>query len=80
MPSIEIPNLDEELRRRLSARAAANGRSIHEEVCSILREATKTELTGDHLLSIIREHFGPLGGVELKLPPREVAREPPTFT
>jgi hypothetical protein len=32
-----------------------------------------------NLVEAIRRRFAPLGGVELELPPRELAAEPPTF-
>ena len=35
--------------------------------------------TRGSLARAIRARFAPLGGVELKLPPREPMREPPTF-
>lgn len=35
--------------------------------------------TRDGLASAIRARFAPLGGVELKLPPRGPMREPPRF-
>ena len=34
---------------------------------------------GRNLAERIRARFAPLGGVELDLPPREPAREPPRF-
>ncbi len=33
-----------------------------------------------NLADAIRRHIAPLGGVELKIPPREPARRPPDFS
>ena len=79
MASITIRNLDDDIRTRLLVRAAGNGRSMEEEVRQILRKAVgRAESTRD-LTSIIRSHFGPENGVDLELPPRGPAREPPFF-
>ena len=79
MASITIRNLDDDIRTRLRVRAAGNGRSMEEEVRRILRRAVgRAERSGD-LTSIIRSHFGPEDGVDLDLPERDPAREPPSF-
>ena len=79
MASITIRNLDDEVKARLRVRAAGNGRSMEEEVRLILREAVGHQPSSRNLASIIRSHFGPSKGVDLELPPREPAREPPSF-
>ncbi len=79
MASITIRKLDDEVKARLRIRAAENGRSMEEEARTILREAVGPEAPPENLASFIRECFAPLGGVELELPPREPAREPPKF-
>ena len=79
MASITIRNLDDDVKTRLRVRAAENGRSMEEEVRVILREAVGRKSDSRNLASIIRARFGPLGGVDLELPPREPAREPPKF-
>ena len=80
MASITIRHLDDEVKTRLRIRAAANGRSMEEEVRIILREAVGRKAEPENLASFIRECFEPFGGVELDLPPREPAREPPHFS
>ncbi len=79
MASITIRNLDDEVKARLRVRAAGNGRSMEEEVRLILRDAVGRKPDSRNLVSIIRSHFGPSNGVDLELPPREPAREPPSF-
>jgi len=79
MASITIRSLDDEVKTRLRARAAGNGRSIEEEVRLILRDAVERKPRGRNLAEAIRAHFGPENGVDLELPPREPGREPPSF-
>lgn len=80
MATITVRNLEEELKRRLRIRAAEHGKSMEEEVRDILRAALEQEpVTGKDIVSIIRAHVEPLGGIELELPPREPIREPPRF-
>ena len=80
MASITVRNLDDELKQRLRVRAAANGRSMEQEVREILR-VTLREDEGPvrNLGPAIHELFRPLGGVDLETPAREPMREPPRF-
>ena len=80
--TITVRNLEEGLKRRLRIRAAEHGKSMEEEVRDILRAALEQEeepAPGKDIVSIIRAHVEPLGGIELELPPREPIREPPRF-
>lgn len=81
MATLTIEKLDDELASRLRSRADASGRSIGDEATDILREALGNAPLnrGQLLLDTIRAEFGPLGGVELDLPPRGYVREPPRF-
>lgn len=79
MASITIRNLDDEVKTHLRARAASNGRSMEEEARLILRDAVGRKPSSRNLTSIIRSHLGPTDGVDLELPPREPAREPPSW-
>lgn len=45
----------------------------------ILRDAVGRKPGFQDLASIIRSHFGRANGVDLELPPRESAPEPPSF-
>lgn len=82
MGSLTIRNLDDSVKASLRLRAARNGRSMEEEVRVILRGALAEDGEGTpprNLAEIARDIFEPLGGVELDLPPREPARDPPDF-
>ena len=80
MASITVRNLDDDVKTRLRMRAASHGRSMEEEARLILAEAVEREtVPAKGLGTIIHELFKPYGGVELELPPREPAREPPRF-
>jgi plasmid stability protein len=76
--SIELdPAIEDELRRR----AAEHGRSIEAEVREILSNTLSPQSmrTGADLVRYIQARFAPLGGLDIELPEREPAREPPTF-
>jgi antitoxin FitA len=81
MASITIRNLDPNLKQRLRVRAARHGRSMEAEARRILQTAlTASERPPvQNLYERIRARFDPLGGIDLDLPPRDPAREPPRF-
>ena len=86
MASITIDNIDDRLQACLRERADRNGRSMEEEILLILQKnmpSTQTDRNiaapSQSLGEAIRELFADVGGVELELPPREPAREPPRF-
>ena len=80
MASITIRNLDDQLKQQLRVRAAEHGRSMEEEVRTILRDAVSADRRpAVNLVTAIRRRVTPLGGVDLELPPREPQREPPQF-
>ena len=77
MASITIRNLGDKLKARLRVRAAQHGRSMEEEARDILQSALAAEPTRNRsLVAAIRARIEPLGGVELKIEPREPMREP----
>ena len=81
MASITIRNLDDEVKTGLRVRAAEHHRSMEEEARVILREAVSEKKSRPrNLVEFTRECFGPLGGVDLKLPARGPMREPPDFS
>ena len=78
MASITIRNLDEQTKARLRVRAAHRKRSMEDEVRHILRAALVEDASPPpNLAEAIRRRFGPLGGVALRVAPREPMREPP---
>ena len=84
MATLTIRNLDETVKRRLQVRAALNGRAMEAEARAILsalvEDAPKTPAPEEDLGAAIRKLFAPLGGVELKIPPRRKSHRPiPTF-
>lgn len=90
MTSITLHDLDDAVAAALRARAAKHGRTVEQEACAILGEvvgvedADEVEPSPGNAATAFREHFRAYweefgGDVELPIPPREPAREPPTF-
>jgi len=78
MASMTIRNLDDSIKRRLRVRAAEHGKSMEEEAREILRAALSQEEDSSHCLSRrINRRFAEAGGVDLRIPEREPASEPP---
>jgi antitoxin FitA len=62
MPSITIRNLDKSIKEQLRVQAAKHGRSMEEEVRTILKVALATESASTgNLAESVRKRFGPLG-------------------
>lgn len=71
MASITIRKLPENTKRRLRIRAARNGRSMEQEARELLETGlARADSEQENLGEAIRRIFAPLGGVELKIPPR----------
>jgi plasmid stability protein len=71
---------DEAVKDSLRVRAARNRRSLEAELRSILTEAAaRAGVEEVNLAEAIRRRFAPFGGVELPIPARELAEEPPSF-
>ena len=87
MPSLTIRNLETAVKERLRVRAAEHGHSMEAEARRILRVALATETgatevggrSGLNMAERIHARFAAVGGVDLELPPRELARDPPAF-
>ena len=80
MATLTIRNLDAALKERLRVRAAQHGHSMEAEVRDILQDTlNQPERPAVNLYQRIRSRFAPLGGIDLELPPRELAGEPPRF-
>ena len=82
MASLLIPDIRDNLKKRLSQRAKAHGRSLEDEAREILNETLgeKTE-ENETLGGLVAELFGPDHGIDLEayLPEREEMREIPGF-
>jgi plasmid stability protein len=78
MASITIRRLPESTKQRLRMRAARNGRSMEQEARELLETGlAKQEPELENLGEAIRRRFAPLGGVDLKIPPRRsMVRDP----
>jgi antitoxin FitA len=76
MASITIRRLEESTKRRLRLRAARHGRSMEQEAREILKTALTQPEEPKDLVAAIRRRFAKYGGVDLKIPPREVLPEP----
>jgi plasmid stability protein len=72
-------NLDPAIKERLRIRAAEHGHSMEAEVRRILQSTVNgsERPQGLSLSERICARFAPLGGVDLELPAREAACEPP---
>ncbi len=81
MSSLTIRNLDPTIKERLCLRAAEHGHSMEAEARDILCTALvpSEAAPARTLYERIRARVEPIGGIELDLPPREPARDPPTF-
>lgn len=79
MASLTIRSLEDDLKQRLRMRAAEHGRSMEEEVRSILRLALAPRPQKLNLGAAIRARVASVGGFEIELPPRDPMPEPPTF-
>jgi plasmid stability protein len=82
--SLTVRKLDERVKKKLRVRAAKRGRSLEEEVRQILGRAAREKEPSPHakpenMYDIFRRHFEPLGGVELKIPPRSRRIRTPRF-
>jgi antitoxin FitA len=83
MATLTIRDLDDTVKQGLRMRAARHSRSMEEEVRQILRQAIEGETLAppqQDLASRIRARMETIGGVELKIAPRELPREPPDLS
>jgi antitoxin FitA len=81
MATLTIRNLDDDVKQRLRVRAAQHGRSMEEEVRTVLQASVEQDRGAKPggLATRIIERFKPLGGVELEIPPRTLPPEPLNF-
>lgn len=85
MATLTIRNIDEQVKSRLRVNAAIKGVSMEEEVRQVLTRAVLTpanDANARGLATLIRARINASGaapGVDLEIPPRQPAREPPSF-
>ena len=70
MSTLTIRNIDDATKDKLRQVAASHGRSMEEEVRTILRNALAQSTPTEGLGSRIHARFAALGGYELELPVR----------
>jgi plasmid stability protein len=69
--AIIIRKLPENTKRRLRIRAARNGHSMEQESRELLETGlARADSDPENLGEAIRRRFAPLGGIDLKIPPR----------
>ena len=73
MSTLTIRNIEPVIKDKLRMAAAAHGRSMEEEVRSILRNVLAQPIATSGLGSRIHARFAAIGGVELDLPTRSQA-------
>ena len=78
MATLTIRNVPEETKRALKARAAAHDRSMEAEVRDILQSAVQPSNWVEAWLAMAEE-IRAMGGVDLDIPERQVARPPVVF-
>lgn len=79
MATLTIRNIESTVKERLRVRAAEHGHSMEAEARRILQTALTKKPSGRGLAERINARFAALGGVDLELPAREPARNPPNF-
>jgi antitoxin FitA len=80
--TITIRNVDPAVKARLRLQAARKGHSMEEEARRLISAGVTAEESRESAKSlgdVMRELFGPTGGVELPPVERGPGREPPSF-
>lgn len=70
MSTLTIRNIDNEIKHKLRLAAAAHGRSMEEEVRTILRSVLSQPAAATGLGSRLNARFSAIGGVDLPQPER----------
>jgi antitoxin FitA len=80
MSTLTIPDLDDDLKRRLDERATRHGQTPEAEARTILAEALRRgDVAPDNLADAIRAIVEPYGGFEFELPPDQPVNGPMRF-
>lgn len=82
MANLSVRNIDDETKHQLRLRAARHGRSLEEEVRSVLRDAAVASDPAPRVANLyesIRELVEPHGGFDIPIPLRQLAARPIPF-
>jgi plasmid stability protein len=79
MATLLIRDLKDSVKESIRVRAAQHGRSMEAEARAILEEAAGKREPEEHLYHIIRRAVAKYGPLDIDIPAREPAREPPDF-
>jgi plasmid stability protein len=79
MATLHIRDLKDSVKESLRIRAAQHGRSMEAEARAILEEAAGKREPEEHLYKRVRRLVEKYGPMDIEIPPREPAREPPDF-
>jgi antitoxin FitA len=79
MATLHIRDLKDSVKEAIRVRAAQHGRSMEAEARFILEHAASTPDHEEHLYLRVRRAVAKYGPMDLDIPPREPAREPPEF-
>jgi plasmid stability protein len=77
--TLTIRNIETEIKDKLRLAAAAHGRSIEEEVRTILRSVLSQPAAATGLGSRLNARFAAIGGVDLPPPDRSSPARSPDF-
>jgi plasmid stability protein len=77
--TLTIRNIDAEIKDKLRLAAAAHGRSMEEEVRTILRSVLSQPAAATGLGSRLNARFAAIGGVDLPPPDRSSPARSPDF-
>jgi plasmid stability protein len=79
MSTLTIRNIETEIKDKLRLVAAANGRSMEEEVRTILRSVLSQPAAATGLGSRLHARFASIGGADLPQPDRSSPPRAPDF-
>jgi antitoxin FitA len=80
MSSLTIPDLDDDLKRRLDERATRHGQTPEAEALIIIADALRRgDVAPDNLADAIRAIVEPYGGFEFELPADQAVTDPIRF-
>jgi plasmid stability protein len=79
MATLHIRDLKDSVKESIRVRAARNGRSMEAEARAILEEAASRREPEEHLYHRVRRLVAKYGPMDIEIPAREPADDPPDF-